>query len=718
MDRKFVGIRCTHQPSPWIGDYGNFIIQTGLGRDLVSGYSPEIPHSQFKPYYFQTDLFSFGTENGKASVELAASRHGAIYRARYSKKSNDGGFDQTRRIQVGVDLGAVNVTVDQDGKVWILGKSTKSSGQVPSNFAHYFVIGVYVGEKGNQVPRNISGYYGDSGNFGYIDFSADDRLNDLLTLRIATSFISHEQALLNLAQEVDVSKTFEQLVEESKNEWNQHLSKINIEDIGKGYTADAENDMRTVFYSSLYRSLLFPRQLSEIDANGTLVHWSPYDGAGKVYEGPISTDSGFWDAYISVYTLHSLISTEVLGPQMLSGWLNAFKEGGWIPKWGSPGYRSSMIGTMADITFADAIVKNIPGFDINLAYKAIRKDAYEVPPEGVDGIGRVCLKSYLDNGVILPFSPMTTGGNCYEIVSRSLNYMQSDWAIAQAAKFLGYQQDHDELFNRSRNYNLMFDQSTGFFRSKNISSNSFTEPFDQYAWGGDYTEGGPWQYRFYVPYDPLGLSNLYSVSGRSICTELQNTQTTNSAVHIGAYGNVIHEETELPAECWGQYAHNNQPSHHMLYMFQASDPHGFRGNCAQKGMYWLRRAMTKLYRPGLDMFSGDEDNGEMASWFVLSSLGLFALSPGSPDYNLGVPLYGKVQIQLGEGRTLLVIAENNGPDNFYVHSISFNNETLPLGASSISYDKLMQGGTLVFKMASTPLCRYIVGSQEKSKCFR
>lgn len=357
-----------------------------------------------------------------------------------------------------------------------------------------------------------------------------------------------------------------------------------------------------------------------------------------------------------------------------------------------------MVGTMADVVFADAIVKNIVGFDHELGYEAIRKDAYEIPPEGVNGIGRVCLESYLSKGYIPRGSPMTTGGPCTEVVSRSLNYLQSDWAIAQAAKALGKVSDAAELESRASNYSQLWHFDTGFFRSKEVVTERWSSPFDQFAWGDPYTEGGPWQYKFYVPYDPKGLADLFSSSGRNICDELQRAQTMQPTFHVGYYSNEIHEQTELPEHCWGQYSHNNQPVHYMLYMFQASDPSGYSGQCAKQGSFWLRKTMRELYKPGNDMFSGDEDNGSMSAWFVLSSLGLYSLAPGSPEYQLGTPLFSKVVIDVGAPIPLTIVANNNSPDNKYVKKVYWNGKVLSENASSISYATLMMGGTLTFDM--------------------
>ena len=239
---------------------------------------------------------------------------------------------------------------------------------------------------------------------------------------------------------------------------------------------------------------------------------------------------------------------------------------------------------MGDVTLADAIVKKIPGFDVQVAYEAILKDAYSVPPQNSSGVGRVCLQPYLDYGYIPRGSPQATGGVCSEVISENLLYLQADYAIAQAASVLGKTEDAQYLMSRAENYAVLFDsKTTGLFRARNLVTKEFCEPFDQFAWGGDYTEAGPWQYRFHMPFDAKGLSALYSESGRDMCAELDRAQTMSGVFHIGNYGSQIHEQTELIENCWGQYSHNNQPVHHMLYMFGAIDGNGFSGSCAAKG---------------------------------------------------------------------------------------------------------------------------------------
>lgn len=358
---------------------------------------------------------------------------------------------------------------------------------------------------------------------------------------------------------------------------------------------------------------------------------------------------------------------------------------------------------MGDVSLADAIVKNIPGFDRELAYEAIRKDAFQQPEEGSEG-GRECLSAYLAHGYIPRGAPSDAkSGACSEVISRTLDYYQADFAISQAAALLGHDDDAQTLLRRSTNFSALFDGEVGMMRSRALVSGKFTEPFDQYAWGGDYTEAGPWQYRFSVPYDPVGLAALYAEGGMDICDSLEALQTTTSAYHVGSYGTQIHEMTEMAVNCWGQYEHGNQPVHHILYMFGAAG--GPR--CAAKGQFYLRKAMRELYSPSSQMFAGDEDNGEMGAWYVLSSLGLYSLSPGSQDLVLGSPLFASATVDLSssfspEPRVLIIEAEHNSAENVYVQSVSWNGQQLSSDTNSVKYSTIMQGGTLKFTMGPVP----------------
>jgi predicted alpha-1,2-mannosidase len=722
-DRSLYGIRCTHQPSPWIGDYGQFVMKASIPVNAIgqdSSYSGYLPKkSIFTPYHFATELIAYRTATGQTIIEFTPSNHGGIMKAKFPTfvTSEIDAFIQTRRITIELNGNNDSSSITEssiDGTTMISGivKTNSGGASAESNFGHYFVIMIYCGENGDKPVSFTTATSHSDSHSAWVDFPPENPLHEEFTLRFATSFISAEQALLNLQMEVDVNKQFNDVKLEAKNEWNKVLSRAVLSELDEdNYTPSEANDLYTTFYSAMYRASLFPRQLGEVASDGTTVHWSAYakDMDSRVASGVASTDSGFWDAFSTVYPLLSLINRPVLG-KTLQGWVNAYIESDWLPKWASPGFRGSMIGSMGDVTLADAIVKEIPNFDISKAYEAIRKDAFEIPPVGVDGVGRACLEAYIKYGYIPTGSSTTTGGQCDQLVSRNLNYLQADYAIAQAAMKLGYTDDSFILNQRAENYTKIFDINTGFFRSRLAENGKFREPFDQFAWGGDYTEAGPWQYRFNVPYDPKGLSDLFSKSGFNMCEELQKSQIMQGTFHIANYGNEIHEQTEFAENCWGQYSHNNQPSHYILDQFIASDQNGFSGACASLGQYWIRKALTTFYSPGNAAFSGDEDNGQMSSWYILQSIGLYALSPGNEDYILGSPLFDRVVIDISDttqsndlpSKKIEIIALNNSKDNVYVHKISWNGEYINEKSNSISYKLLKEGGTLQFEMSSKP----------------
>jgi predicted alpha-1,2-mannosidase len=759
-DARLFGIKCNHQASPWIGSYGDFVVSatiTDPNHGDPNQFSSYIPgNSQWSPYYWNASLLAYGTRAGNTAVELTATSHGAVIRVTYPPYTDDdlsSGFNQTRRILVLLDNpGTENVAVDSGNSnsgvaPWITGFSSYNSGGVAGTLKHYFNLTVSGGVNGDIPVQSFSSAAVFGGQlYAYLDFLPTDPNTQVLTLRIGTSLISQSQANLNLDREIGLA-SFDDIMMQAKMDWRQTLSRANIVDPGSAYSPQQQQDYLTVFYSSLWRAAQMPRKLFEQAENGTDVHWSPYDPNNGVYSGPLSADSGAWDAYRTIYPYLSVLYPQTLGV-LLQGWINAAQEtamqfpgyGGWLPKWASPGHRQSIVGTMLDVSFADAIIKGIGGFDVDAAYEYIRKDAFTPPPPGVGNVGRTCLQPYVQNGYV-PSGAIGATGVCTEEVSRTQNYWLSDWSIAQAAQKLGKTSDAEILLSRANNYSLLFEPKTGFFRTREPNSGPFVEPFDEFAWGSPYTEAGPWQYRFYIPYDPQGLKKLYSQSGASsMCDRLQEMQTMPSSFHVGAYGTVIHEMTEMSTVssierltagssnssnkcsnfclsqfsfhpsfsfisvllqfCWGQYEHDNQPVHHVLWMFIQSEAN-LTAACASQGQYWLRKVMTELYKPGADMFCGDEDNGQMAAWYVLASMGIYSLAPGSTDMVLGAPLFAHMQVTVeGTNATIDIVANNQGPNNVYVQSVSWNGKNL--NGTTIPYVSLMEGGTLTFQMSDTP----------------
>lgn len=432
--------------------------------------------------------------------------------------------------------------------------------------------------------------------------------------------------------------------------------------------------------------MLFPRYLEEIDESGKEVHRSPY--TGTVEAGKIVADSGFWDSYRTVYFLQSIAFPENLGT-LVDGWVNAYKEANWLPEWASPGQHASMVGTMGDVVMADAIAKSkwgfLKGFDIDAAYAAIHKDAF-VDPEGL--FGREGLEDYVDKGYV------TSGVS--ESVSRTLNYYVSDAAIARAASLLGKDDDQKVLDARSKRYNILFNNATHFFQPKDSEGN-FVDYFDPLDWGSGFTEAGAWQYRFYLPHDVEGLQKLYN---GKLCSEINSMMrhTTGRAYNVGSYGQDIHEMQELALihKDFGLYSHGNQPVHHVLYVAK-------KAGCNHVADKYLRKVMQQLYT--LDGWAGDEDNGEMAAWYVLSALGIYSLEGAKDEIVLGSPAVKSGSVQLPNSKKLSVVAHNQADDNVYVQSVTWT----PTGGSPrdikgniMKYTEIMTGGTLAFQMGSSP----------------
>ena len=457
----------------------------------------------------------------------------------------------------------------------------------------------------------------------------------------------------------------------------------------------------TCRYTNLFRAAVYPRMFFEHDSNGNPIHFSAYDPEGGTFAGRGASDSGFWDAYRTVYPLNSLLHTDQWGLQM-EGWLNAYVEGGWLPSWSAPGDRGAMTGNMQDASVADAIVKRkwLPEtFNASLAWEAVAKDAYTIDPKGRKG-----LALYETHG----FIPI--GNGVGDEVSATLNYNLADFSMSLAAAALGHTENAKLLLNRSKSWRSLFDPSFkgGFMRPK-YANGSWLTPFDEFAWegnSGEFTEAAAWQYRFYVPHEPQALAQLYGSDGQ-MCAYLTETMTGASAVkneaapgqvyHNGNWG-LHHEQVEMVENCFGQYEHNNQPVWHQLWMFAPA-------GCPADGQRFLRAATSLFYGP--EYFSGDEDNGSMSAWFLLSAMGLYQLVPGSLEYSIGSPMFRYVRLTLDSGNVLHIKAPANTKTAVYVASVSWNG--VSLDKLSIGFDKLMDGGVLLFEMTADPESAFVPG---------
>jgi len=483
-----------------------------------------------------------------------------------------------------------------------------------------------------------------------------------VTFCVGTSFISFDQAALNLKSEVG-DKSYDQVKSEAAKVWNETLGRVRIQG-----GSDAQH---RIFYSGLYRGLLFPRIWHERDAAGNIVHMSAF--SSKVEPGVMYADHGYWDCYRAWYPMMALIYPERLG-EILEGWVNAYKEGGWLPQFPCPGYRNCMTGSPTDFVFGDAVVKGVKGFDVEAAYQGLKKQATQPVAPGL-GYGRPAVAEYSKLGYIP--SDLVEGG-----LAETLDSAYGDYCIAQVARAAGHEEDAKMFEARSQNWHKSFDPKTKFLRGK-LANGDWVEPFDQYQWGGPYVEGGPWQYRFFVLHDAEGL--MEAMGGReAFVANLEELVNQPPTFHIGDYGSEIHEMSEMAAVEFGQYAHSNQPSHHALYMFTVAG----RRDLAQ---HWIHRTLNELYT--VDNFCGDEDTGSMGAWYVLSSLGFYSMTPGKPEWVLGAPLFDKAEIRYPDGRTIQIEAHSNKPGAFLnrveLNGVEHKGPTIPHSA-------FLKGARLVF----------------------
>lgn len=714
---RVYGIRCTHQPSPWIGDYGHMRFMAHIvdndhaNEGQFSAYRTS--QSTWLPYYQKHTMLAYGNRQGYLTIEVAPTEHGAILRFRFPPVATGAwasGFNQTRRVEVVLPgkNDTVNVTAPRLDRLAVMQGTTLLEKDRGKNGAHHFYMTV---ASGIDEKTPVAAFaVGANGRHGFFDFDPKAVDGDVLTVRVATSLISREQALANHDAEVR-GKTFNDASENAKALWHELLSRVDIEDIGPGYNEEERKQILTGFYSSMYRAAKYPRKLFELDPDTKQpVHWSPY--TGRVEPGVLSADSGFWDAYRTTYSWLAVVAPEQLA-QMMEGWANAYLEGGWIPQWAKPGYGGGMTGTMSDVSLSEAIIK-LPhcgtglavdkGFCVNasLLYIASRKNAFVNPVNTSNG--RVCLEEYLRLGYI--------SNNCSDAqVSRSMNYWHSDYALGNAARFLGkdtlrsidpsFENDAEVLTERSKNWIKLLDPETGFFRLKD-SNGSFVSGFDEFAWGPKpgYTEAGPWQYRVEVPYDPKGLQAAFKAMGLNGCDIVQEANQIPSIFHIGGYGTEIHEMSEMAMNCWGQWELDNQPVWALQHMQVAFDD-DVTGKCASQAQNWLRKS-NSLLTGGADMYPGDEDNGSMGAWFIMNMLGFYPLSPASGNYVIGSPMFAKVTLVVpGASGPLTITATNQSPKNVYVHSLSWNGK--PVLGTELTYRDLMAGGSLEFVMGGEPM---------------
>ena len=659
--RRIQGFRCTHQLSPWLSDYGSatFLPVSGTPNAeagaRASSYIPE--QAKLAPYALKLFLLRY-----RARVELVPTTRCCVLTATY-ETALPGDPPPTPGLVIDIPSLAGELTKQADSRR-LQFACNETSGGTPPNFATYYVVEFATPWEGCEVKSQQSR---NDANHQTVLVSFEDGTH--LQARIGTSFISHEQALFNLQQEVGTSSPAV-LKERAKEEWNGILHRIEIE--------GATHDEARTFYSCMYRALLFPRTFHEpIPRASGVHHYSAFNG--KVEPGFMYADHGYWDVYRAWYPLATILFPEKLS-EILQAWVNALNEGGWFPQFPAPGYRACMSGSLIDSLFADAIVKNIGDFDRQVVLAGLKKHATQ-RGDPDKGYGRVGVEEYMR----LHYVP---ADRIEQSVAETADAAYGDFCIAQIAKILNRQQDYDLFSSRSTYWRNVFDERVGFFRGKN-SDGTWLSPFNSFVWGSPYEEGSAWQHRWDAPHAVPQIMNL--LGGKKAAAEaLDQMLAVPPIFYVGVYGSEIHEMSEMAAVPFGQYAQSNQPSHHMLYLFA----HAGRPDRLQ---FWVRRVMSELYSP--DGFAGDEDTGSMAAWYILGAIGLYQVCPGIPEYTLGSPLFPRTTVHLPGHKTLVVEAPGNSRENVYVRSIHFNGRQQ--SGPVIAHRELMQGGTLTFSMSGT-----------------
>ena len=650
--KQFEGLRATHQPSVWMGDYGDFTVMPVVGETKGSARELASPFSHAdetaRPYRYGVTLERYQTR-----VELAPTERCALLHCLFPVTEQAALVFRTPK-------GEMNVAVDADHRR-LTGTSRHATGGVPDGFALYFVA-----EFDRPFTAGTSEPVKDGATIALrFDTTAGGQV---VQARIATSFIGFEQAELNLRREVP-NWDFDAVCERAKAAWTQALSTVDIE--------EATDAQRTTFYTALYRVLQFPRMFHEPDAEGKPRHYSPFDG--KVHEGVLYTDDGLWDTYRAAFPLLALLYPE-RDADILRGWLNAYREGGWLPTWPSPGNRRCMIGSHGDSIFADAYGKGIRDFDAAAAYEAMRKDATQDSPGG--STGRDHLTDYIDKGYI----PTERRAAATAV---TLEYAYDDYCVSRLAQALGHEDDAKLFAGRARNYQHVWDAETGFMRGKKADG-SWLAPFDPIEWGDPYVEGNAWQWTWSVMQDPYGLMALLG-GKEATARKLDAMLAMPSGYKPGSYGSTIHEMRETEAARMGQYAHVNEPCHHVLYFYDyAGQP--------WKTQFNVRRVMDELYGP--NGMVGDEDTGQMSAWYVFNAAGFYPFCPGQPCYLLGSPLHGRTTLHLPGDKTFTVQANHQAAANRYIQSAWLDGK--PFTRAWFSHDTVARGGRLELEMGAEP----------------
>ena len=656
------GFQPTHQCSPWVGDYGVFSLMP-VSELVVDESKRATPFSHdkeiAKPHYYKVTL-----ENG-ITTEFSPTTRSAHFRFSFPAKGDAflvlDGYTKTSQVQIDVANHRITGYVH-------------NGAFSPKTHKNYFIIqfdkpfvsyGTWENRK-NTIQKNNLSREGE-GIGAYVQFAKGSKVQ----AKVSTSYISPEQAEVTMTRELGKHSSVEVTKQAAADVWNQLLNRVLVE-------GGTEEDMKT-FYSCMFRANLFSHKFYEEKEDGSPYYYSPYDE--KIHDGYMFTDNGFWDTFRSQFPLTNILHPTMQG-QYMQALLDAQEQCGWLPSWSFPSETGGMVGNHSISLLTDAWVKGIRTFDPEKALKAYAHEAMNKGPWG-GANGRVRWKDYYQLGYI-PY-PESMGST-----AQTLEYCYDDFCAYQLAKMTG-NKFYEEVFARQiYNYKNVYDPSVGFMRGRKLDG-SWAD-FDAFEWGGPYCEGNAWHYNWSVFHDVQGLIDLTGGDERFVA-KIDSVFALPGIVKYGTYGTKIHEMLEMELAKMGQYAQGNQPIQHMIYLYSYA---GQRW----KTQYWIRQVMDRLYNSSENGYPGDEDQGGMSSWYVLSALGIYSVCPGTDEYVLGSPKFRKATITMEDGKKFVIEAKGNSKDNVYIQNATLNGKRHT--RNYIHYSDIVNGGVLELQMGNQP----------------
>lgn len=667
-ENKIRGIKQTHQPSPWINDYAAFSLMAVTGElkfqedERASWFSHKA--ETVKPYHYKTYLADYDVV-----AEIAPTERAAHFKFTFPES------DSSYLLLDGFFKGSMVKIIPEERK--IIGYCRNHKAGVPENFHNYFVAEfdkdfelTHTWTDNWKLQENTLNSEGE--HVGAI-VGFKTKRGEVVHVKVASSFISPEQAQINLSREVG-KDSFETTKNKAKKAWEKEFGRIIVED-------ENIDNIRT-FYSCLYRVLLFPRKFYEFNEKNEIVHYSPYNG--KVLPGYMFTDNGFWDTFRAVFPFFNMMYPELNG-KIMQGLANTYKESGWLPEWASPGHRDCMIGSNSAPIIVDAFLKGNATEGTEVLFEAILKNANVEEGRPHMSVGRAGLEYYNNLGYV----PYDVG--IKENTARTLEYAYADFTIAKMAEKLGKKDLAERFYKQSMNYKKVFDPSTNLMRGKNLDG-SFQSPFNPLKWGDAFTEGNSLHYTWSVFHDVQGLIDLMG-GKQAFVDQLDAVFTMPPDYDDSYYGKTIHEIREMQIVNMGNYAHGNQPIQHMIYLYNyAGVPY--------KAQKLIREVLTNLYSATPDGYCGDEDNGQTSAWYVFSSLGFYPVTPGTDEYVIGSPLFDKATLTLHNGNKFVIKSNNNGTNNFNIDEVKLNGEMH--NNNFIEYSVIQNGGEIIFEMNKKP----------------